>query len=81
MTNKEAIRRIKDHMRIHKMKEPRAIYITQALELAIKALEERPTGKWIWFKDGYYKCDKCGEVERAKKNFCSKCGADMRERQ
>lgn len=39
MTNEEAIRRIKDHMRIHKMIEPRAIYIKEALELAINALE------------------------------------------
>jgi hypothetical protein len=39
---------------------------------------ERPHGEWVEFKGGYYKCDKCGEVERAKKNFCSKCGVDMR---
>lgn len=39
---------------------------------------KRPTGKWIEFKGGYYKCDKCGEVERAKKNFCSRCGNAMR---
>lgn len=34
-------------------------------------------GKWIEFKGGYYKCDNCGEVERAKKNFCSNCGVKM----
>lgn len=38
----------------------------------------RHTGEWIEFKGGYYKCDKCGEVERAKKNYCSNCGAEMR---
>ena len=37
----------------------------------------KPQGKWIEFKGGYYKCDNCGEVERAKKNFCSNCGAKM----
>ena len=46
-------------------------------ELVIKV--ERPHGEWIEFKGGYYKCAKCGEVERAKKNFCSRCGADMRK--
>lgn len=38
MDNKEAILRIKDHMEIHFAKEyPRAIKITEALEMAIKA--------------------------------------------
>lgn len=40
MTKKEAIKRIQDHMIIHKSYESRAIYITEALEMAIKALEE-----------------------------------------
>ena len=39
MTNKEAIARIREHMLIHKMNEPRAIYISEALDMAIKALE------------------------------------------
>ena len=41
MTNKEAIRRIREHMIIHKLNEPRAIYINEALEMAVKALEEQ----------------------------------------
>jgi len=55
-------------------------YQIKALRSRIDILEksQRPIGHWIWFKGGYYKCDKCGEVERAKKNFCSKCGVDMR---
>ena len=40
MTEKEAISRIKDHMEIHRLKEPRAIYITVALSMAITALKE-----------------------------------------
>lgn len=47
MTREEAIERIKDHMVVHKMNEPRAIKISEALELAIKALEQEP-------KTGYY---------------------------
>lgn len=62
----------------------------EALDLAIKALEERPKGKWI--KRGYIGCDTqfywCSvcEYERSYDaetglddyNFCPNCGADMR---
>lgn len=44
MTNKEAIARIKDHKIAHKMNEPRAIYISEALDMGIKALEQT---RWI----------------------------------
>lgn len=53
------------------------LHETGWLPLHDKEMTERPTGHWIEFKGGYYKCDKCGEVERAKKNFCSRCGAEM----
>ena len=39
MTNQEAIMRIKEHVRIHQICEPRAIKISEALDTAIKALE------------------------------------------
>lgn len=42
MTREEAIARIKEHMNIHKMNEPRAIYISEALDMAIEALEQEP---------------------------------------
>jgi len=42
MTREEAIARIKDHIIIHKRKEPRAIYILEALDMAIKALKQEP---------------------------------------
>ena len=42
MTREEAIARIKDHMVIHKLNEPRAIRISEALNMAIKALECEP---------------------------------------
>lgn len=42
MTNEEAIARIREHKIIHKMNEPRAIYISEALDLAIKTLEQQP---------------------------------------
>lgn len=42
MTREEAIARIREHMVIHKMDEPRAIHISEALDMAIKALEQQP---------------------------------------
>lgn len=62
----------------------------QALALAIKALEARPQGKWI-FKNGKYRCTACGEKAiycfngslaitqtELLTHFCPNCGADMR---
>ena len=40
MTRKEAIIRIKDHMDIHRMYEPKGTKISEALDMAIKALEQ-----------------------------------------
>jgi hypothetical protein len=39
MTNKEAIKRIKEHIAIHKYRESHAIHIVEALEMAISALQ------------------------------------------
>lgn len=38
----EAIERIKEHIEIHRLKEPFAIHITEALNMAIDALERLP---------------------------------------
>lgn len=43
MTRKEAIARIKDHMFVHKMYEERGVKITEALNMAISALEQPET--------------------------------------
>ena len=63
----------------------------QALDFAIKALEERPQGEWIevgdnqpYSKDKLYGCSKCGFggyllSDTKNVNFCPNCGADMRE--
>lgn len=40
MTRQEAIRRIKNHMDVHRMYEPEGIKISEALEMAIKSLEQ-----------------------------------------
>ena len=39
MTIDEAIARIREHIAIHKTKEPRAVFISKALNMAIHALE------------------------------------------
>lgn len=38
MNREEAIRRINDHMRVHGLNEPNAIYITEALKMALDTL-------------------------------------------
>ena len=40
MTREEAITRIKDHMSVHNICEERAVYITEALNMAISALQQ-----------------------------------------
>ena len=57
MSNSEAILRIKDHIEVHKLKEPQAVYISEALELAIKALEIQAGTE-----------DECGEQTEIDKN-------------
>lgn len=42
MTNKDAAARIREHNRIHQKKEPRAVFITEALEMAAALLERTP---------------------------------------
>lgn len=39
MRKQEAIERIKHHIDVHRWREPRAIYITEALEMAMDALD------------------------------------------
>ena len=64
MTEKEAISRIKDHMEIHRLKEPRAIYITVALSMAITALKEIQQYREIGTVE---ECREAVEKQKAKK--------------
>lgn len=63
MTENEAISRIKDHMEIHRLKEPRAIYITVALSMAITALKEVQQYREIGTVE---ECRKAVEKQKAK---------------
>ena len=40
MTIDEAIRRINEHNYIHQQKEPRAVYITEALDMAVETMRK-----------------------------------------
>ena len=56
--------------------------IVDALE-NLPSAEPRKKGKWILVTDNrgqHFECDKCGEWRYHQgQNFCSHCGADMRE--
>ena len=54
MTIREAVARIKDHIKVHHIKEDRAIKIVQALNMAIEALEAT---KWHYPSRGEYPTD------------------------
>ena len=85
MTKNEAILRIKDHMEIHRLKEPRAIYITAALSMAITALKEIQQYLEIGTVE---ECREAVEKQKAKilefygsredgKLLCQNCGEDL----
>lgn len=84
MTNEEAIKRIAEHMTIHKMNEPRAIKITTALKMAICSLEKqipkKPTIKPYF--DAVC-CPICMEtidsisIENHRDKYCHYCGTKI----
>ena len=75
MEAKEAIKRIEEHNRIHAAKEyPFAIKITEALDMAVKALEKQISKTPIIWENKYYysptpnddwgyECPCCGNQE------------------
>ena len=88
MTNEEAVARIREHMIIHKNKEPRAIYITEALEMAIKALEQEEAREHmdmlIAHKDKalkthpyFERCNCCIHSEEQDGSSCYECVKGM----
>ena len=73
MTNQEAIKRIEEHIAIHKYRESHAIHIVEALEMAISALEKQIPVKPI-------RIDKNKEVDGNWKKVCPLCGRMLIER-
>lgn len=60
MEIKEAIRRIEEHKRVHFSREPRAVLITEALDLAIEALQRQIPRKVVVEKWSPSRCPACG---------------------
>lgn len=84
MTNKEAIK-ILNQQKYPYPEHYKDIEVNTALDLAIKALEDRPQGEWVYkefdeetgIRNSYF-CSKCGYPQgQVYINFCGNCGADM----
>ena len=82
MTNKEAI-----EILTNVKNTPQITWTNGAdvsFDIAIKALQERPTGEWIdtgskeEYWDEEYQCSICGAKDHWH-NYCPNCGADMRK--
>lgn len=75
MTNKVAIQWLKGMRKTCVRLSPEI----KALDLAIKALEERPHGEWINTFTSYaaYECSCCGLSSPEVYDFCPNCGAKM----
>ena len=78
---KEAIARIKEHIEIHFVKEPRAIYISEALYMAIDAMRKRipqKTKKIPYMYGAENRCPACnhfvGWEHNIRIKFCDECG-------
>ena len=81
MNEKEAIRRIMAHKFVHFKSEERAIKITEALDMSIKALEKQIPKKLIAVNGGYtlYGCPTCDYSDalwslKKKDKYCPNCG-------
>lgn len=79
MTNEEVIKILKSKM---DGSIDTSYEWTETIRLAIKALEEKKTGRWIKTidEDGteYWLCSKCRCGSDKATNFCPECGSDNR---
>lgn len=80
MTAKEAIRRIEEHNKVHRLAERNAILITEALNMAIAALEKqipKEPSDIICLESSNLevgRCDICGRAVDHHMQYCDKCG-------
>lgn len=75
MDSVEAIKRIEDHMRVHKIGEYPHIFLKDALDIALEALKKQIPLKPTTFGKNLFDCAFCGRVlEKYSHNYCPKCG-------
>ena len=92
MTEQEAIKRIEDHERAHKIGQPPHVHIGEALRMAIKALEKR-TPTMVTHEATLYACHTCpscknvvdettefipGQKIRVMAQWCKFCGQALK---
>lgn len=93
MTNKEAKATLEFFqeytLNIIWLSNKQRIGLAEALDLAIKALEEKTQGEWIHIGSDEWCCSECGYVITTEGSWehplsigayhCENCGADMRK--
>ena len=87
MKVKEAIERIQNHNRVHARKEPHAFYITEALKMAVKALEKQMP-KMVIMNEDECLCPACSfdmmgvwdYPDVKDPNYCPECGQALKWR-
>lgn len=83
MNVQEALARIKEHRDIHFHNELNAIYITEALDMAIEALEKQIPKKPLYEKTygdcAVYSCPVCKDETMILNgdNYCTMCGQKL----
>lgn len=81
MTNKEAIKYLIVPIATSTGPSTEYLKLKEAYELAIKALEDRPQGEWIFHKDyneRKYGCNQCGNLNNIPSKYCPNCGVKMK---
>ena len=83
MTPQEAIKRIENHNEIHNKNENFAFYITEALNMGIKALEKQIPQKPSWVDSvPHSRCPACHNavavyIDSPKLPYCYWCGQKL----
>lgn len=83
MTNNEA-RKVLQEVWRNERTDYESVEVKEAIDRAIRSLEDRPQGKWIDTGEKmenygkWYRCSNCEHTDYYG-NFCPNCGADMRK--